>query len=126
MTNTLNPTTNEYDPTIAIDKDSLWEAVIGAGALGYSWYISAQIDWDRHLAKVSIETGEYNEPGATLVAMRTLTKTMLARVVVELIKDDQPTITAIDWSDPEADGDIDADVADVIMQTALLGKVVFG
>lgn len=124
MSYTLNPTTGEYDPVIAIDNMSLFEAVMGCGATTtYPWYYDVTPNYRDGHARIGIDTGESTPTGAMLVAHGAITGGALRRTVLRLIKDDHPSITTIDWSDPNVDGDIDAEIGDVILQTALLGRV---
>ena len=136
MTMQLNPETGEYTPVIRLGWPELFDAITGAGALEvYPWYVSHKFSLtcgDRtgygsgNRCAVVMDTGETTPAGATLLARKVLTPAHLRRTIVKMLLDDHPLVTTVDWGDPYCDTDVDADIADCIMQTAILGEVVFG
>jgi len=107
---------------INLTDRALFEGITGAGAsYTYDWYRRFSIDEEALTVAVHIENGMGGVESATL------TPAGLRRAVDAVIEANPGGGTArVDWADPECDSDIDADIADCIMQTAVLGEVVYG
>lgn len=110
---------------INLDDEALFTAIWGSGASSYSWYFSTKLNEAAMTYTVTMESDAVEDLGVTVV----LTPDVIRQTIVKIL-DEKPEYTGavqhIDWSDPECDSDVDADVADVILQTAILGKVVYG
>lgn len=108
---------------IAMSDEDLFWSVAGAGAEQYGWYYRYRDDPAALTIDVVLDNGEGGSESATLTPAS-------IRRTIESIVLDQPEFTEsvqnVDWSDEEAGSDIDADIADSIVQYAVLGRVVFG
>lgn len=129
--------TTDSTIVIRLGHPELFDAVTGAGALeNCSHYESVQFYYDplgrtgefgeENRCRVIMETGERTPAGSALLAKRVLTPANLRATITAMIEANHPAVANIDWSDPECDSDIDAEVADAIIQTAILGRVIFG
>ena len=97
--------------TKMIDKTELFEdRILGSGALGfYSWWIDA----------------EMTDDGVTLYSdegVHTVTATQARSAFVKLVMEKYPAFQGVNLTDP----DIDAELADCILQQAAFGEVLFG
>jgi hypothetical protein len=115
--------------TINLNDEDLFLAMTGACSYFYSWY--KQFDYShtfagRPIVVVTMETGEETKAGTPTFATRTINAPLMRRALERLISEGQPTICSVNWSDPECDSEVDADVADVMFQYIILGDVVFG
>jgi hypothetical protein len=109
---------------VNLSDEALFETIAGAGATyTYGWYLETEIDLDALRLKVVLDNGEDGRESATLTPGT-------IRRVINTCFDERPDYThavrSIDWSDPECDSEVDADVADTIIQYAVLGRVIFG
>ena len=107
--------------TINLDDEALFTAVCGAGASQWGWYYEFDPDFDALKVKVTLDNGNDGRESATLTpgSLRRTVSAMCANRVA-------PSVADVRWSDPECDSDIDACIADCIIQYAVLGDVVFG
>jgi hypothetical protein len=113
------------EPTeVAMNDEDLWDAIVGSGAGSYPWYTRWVIVDPTHNTEaldVLIDCEDVRESA-------TLTPGTIRRAIESLVDGDYniQIVNDIDWSDPDGDTMIDADVADCIIQYAVLGDVVFG
>lgn len=110
--------------TINLTDERLFTAVWGSGAsYSYGWYVKTHLDEDAQTWQVVLESGNGGVESATLTPAS-------IRRTIATIQAERPdftsAVTRLDWSDPDVDSDVDADVADVIVQYAVLGEVIFG
>lgn len=96
-----------------------YDAIAYAGAEVYPWYMA----WEVHEQALVLHV-EICLEGVTGAA--TLTVADLRKALQGLLDAGHPGVQRTDWSDPQIDSEIDADLADQIVQYALLGDVVFG
>lgn len=105
---------------VNLSDEDLFTAIAGAGASQYPWYVRFDIDWDALTLDVEIDLEDVQ-------ASSRLTPTGLRTTIAFLVDaNTAPAVTQTAWSDPEVDSDVDADIADCVIQFALLGDVVFG
>lgn len=108
---------------IALNDTDLFTAVFGAGAGSYPWYRRFNTNWDDLVADIIIEDPDNADnsihrrliPHDLRVAIEHIVTTGVA-----------PNTASMRWSDPEVDSDVDADIADVIIQVAMLSDVAYG
>lgn len=105
---------------INLTDEQVFDMVAGAGATSYSWYLKVAIVWDDHTMSVTLDNGNGGIEGATL------TPGTMRRAIEALDQAGHPGTSWINWNDPECDSEVDADVADQIIQQAVLGDIVFG
>lgn len=103
---------------VNLSDSDLYDTIVGSGASTYPWYSNWESDEERLTLTVSIDC-EGTKDGARL------TVGTLRRAIASREWHDHRGVP-IDWSDPEVDSEVDADIADQIVQTAVLGDVVFG
>lgn len=104
-----------------LNNDEVFEAVAYAGASTYPWYESYVIEDDDEAKRLRVVIADegVRESG-------TLMASTMRRALDELLEKRHPGVTHIDWNDDQCDVDVDADIADQIIQQAVLGDVVFG
>ena len=97
--------------TKMIDENELLEDhILGSGALGYySWWIDAE----RADGGVTL----YSDEG-----VHTVTATKVRSAFVKLVMEKYPAFQGVSLTDP----DIDAELADCVLQQAAFGEVLFG
>jgi hypothetical protein len=105
---------------VNLTDDDLFLAVWGSGASSYPWYSRWDVDEDARKLGVLIDLDGERESA-------TLTVGTLRRSIEGVIeKYPDSAVSHVDWADEECDSDVDADIADQIVQYAVLGDVVFG
>lgn len=106
--------------TVNLDDEALFTCIAGAGASTYCWYDRFVPDWDglKLHVKISLEDVE----GEATLTPDSLRQTIAALVEAGIAY----PVNGVDWSDEECDSDVDADIADCVIQYALLNDVVFG
>lgn len=118
-----------YDPTkesennmttINLSDEDVFGCVWGAMASQYPWYTEFDGDDDAMRLHVVIDCEGVKESA-------TLTPSAVRRAIEGCIeKYPNSAVAHVDWSDPECGSDVDADIADQIIQFYVLGEVVFG
>lgn len=98
-------------------------AILYAGAMQYPWYVAFEKEGDVYV--VEMETGQETSAGTPLVARRRFTGRHLNAHLEAMITAEIPCITGVDWNDPEWDSEVDAWIADNVLQHFILGEVVF-
>ena len=111
---------------IALSDNDLYTAIFGSGADIYPWYDlfdTAGYDsaWvpNHTNARIRIRMADVHEQADLAIGR-------IRRAIDDLVRDGNPTVSSVDWSDPECDSDVDANIADCIIQYAVLGEVMFG
>lgn len=114
------------DPIAHLDDQRVWDCFLGSGALSYAWWISAVTRGERVL-DLGFELVDSRGTGRSSGLVR-LTPDVLRTALRDLLgsEDTCYTVAALDWTDEEVDCDVDADVADCVLQQAAYGRVVFG
>ena len=101
--------------------------LVYSGASQYDWYHQLH-DEDGKIV-VAIENGEFDdETGEPVVVTKTFTPTALIGVVHDIVANKKDGWRAVQEaiSFDEDDADFDSDSADIVLQHAVLGGVVFG
>lgn len=103
-----------------LTDEAVFDAIAYSGASSYPWYHTYSIDEDAQRLRVAIEADRGHE-------IAVLTVGTLRRAFDALLEERYPGIRPDwDWDDEECDSNVDADIADCIIQQAVLGDVVFG
>jgi hypothetical protein len=98
--------------TKMIDKHELLEDhIFGSGALSYPWWFDVQRPVSSESVYVTSEQG-----------VHTVTASKVRSAFVKLVMDGFPALKGTDLADP----DIDAEMADCILQQACFGEVIYG
>lgn len=105
--------------TINLSDEDLFVAVFGSGAGRYEWY--SYFDYDEDALEGTVHIDCEGIVGGEQV----ITPLMLRGAVDEML-DARYRFGRIDFNDPECDSDFDANMADVILQWLVFGRVVFG
>lgn len=103
-----------------LSDERLFDAVAGAGADMFSWYRWFDADFGNQVLNVRMENGE-NE-----IIPAILAPADFRRAIRTLASNHYPGVAHLRWNDPDVDSDIDANDADVILQQAVLGEVIYG
>ena len=100
--------------------------LVYSGASQYDWY--HELDEQDGKIVVAIENGEFDDEGEPVVVTKTFTPTALIGVVHDIIANQKAGWRAVQESISfdEDDVDFDSDSADIVLQHAVLGDVVFG
>ncbi len=96
--------------------------LVYSGAESYDWY--RVLDEDGKQVTVAMETGDTDENGEEIVLLQQFTPTELKRIAEEIVKDQRAGWRAVRES--IAYDDFDSDSADIVLQHAVLGELVFG
>jgi hypothetical protein len=119
--------------TINLSDEELFDGLTGACASFYSWYKDFQFSWYSEydanttpFVTVTMETGDETKAGVPTFATKRIKASLMRKTIERLIQEGQPTVCSVNWSDPECDSEIDANIADVVFQYIVLGDVVFG
>jgi len=126
--------------TLALTNAALFEVVVGSGCEQYSWYrqfkpnVTAlrspahrDLAFDRPAVSVIMESGEFTASGRPLYAIASLTEAGVKNATLDLLAEEYPALMGVDWFDAEdVECSIDAEIADCIIQKAVLGRVIFG
>lgn len=103
------------------------EAVYGSGVLTYEWYTGCEKTVEGYVVTIDCE-GEYGRKELTTSDILDAARKLLDERKYAAVGDDGSytrlglaNLIALDYDQT----DIDADVADLILQTAVLGDVVF-
>lgn len=112
------------DFNIAMNDEDLFMSIWGSGANTYGWYLDTKLVLNNQTWYVRLDNGEGGSESATL------TPSSIRRTIDTIVHDETIQycghVRNVDWDDVEAGSDIDADIADCIVQYAILGRVVFG
>lgn len=103
---------------INLNDQELHDAIYGSGAFSYGWWLATDTD-DGLNATITMDDG--NDGRIT----KTLTLADI-RAAIPGAAAQCPIVAEVDWTDPECDSDVDANIADCILQFAMLGEVMFG
>jgi hypothetical protein len=107
--------------TIPVEIENLLDSILYAGAFStYSWYSHLAVANDGRRASVGIYTNE----GHTATVSRILDARTLAETIERIVSE-----RLLGWQDVlhgARNDDFDANSADTVLQTAVLGKVVWG
>jgi len=100
--------------------------LVYSGASQYDWY--HELDEQDGLIVVAIENGEFDDEGEPVVVRNVFFPTHLVGVVHDIIANQKAGWRAVQEaiSFDEDDADFDSDSADIVLQHAVLGDVVFG
>lgn len=119
---------NMSTTTINLDSRSLFEVLTEACADTFPWYRQFQVTDDGHnpYVTVTMDTGHSTKSGVSTYAVAAINATKMRRAIAEMLKQGQPEVCSVNWSDPECDSEVDAGIADCVFQHILLGDIVFG
>lgn len=112
--------------TIAVTSGDLFTAVAEAGAEWYEWYHSYVIDDEAGTLTVAIDTGEGDYDAPTLRRCRLKAADM--RRAIDALAAKYPDAVGGDIAAEcrSGDPDIDCEMADAVIQFAVLGDIVWG
>ena len=106
---------------ISLSDEALHTAVWGSGASSYEWYESFDFSEDSLTITLVMETDDGGSERATLSV------DALRRAIVSIHEEmSSCVVCSVEWTDPECDSEVDADIADCIMQWCVLGDIVWG
>lgn len=119
--------------TINLTDSDLMMAVLGSGALTYSWWLSITTNWDMmsdwtdaNSCHVTCEAPDEGQPNPTCRITPALLRETIALIHADGGMEYTESVRYLDWADNDVDSDVDADIADTILQVAVLGRVVYG
>jgi hypothetical protein len=110
---------------VRLDDEALYTCIAHAGASMYDWYQWYTPRDDERTLYLTIED-DTNDDGYTskLLTVHDL-RMAIARIVVDAL-DYTQVAREVEWGNSECDSDVDADIADIVLQVAVLGRVVYG
>lgn len=119
---------NMSTTVINLDNITLFEAITEACADTFPWYHQFEVMSVGHtpFVTVTMETGNQTASGVKTYARADINAARMRRAIVEMLKQGQPEVCSVNWSDPECDSEVDAGIADCVFQHILLGDIVFG
>jgi hypothetical protein len=102
----------------AFDDEEVWNLIWGSGFTQYSWYREIRVDANARTMTVDIDNGDDG------IETAKLTVGALRRAVNDLVRDEN--VYSFRFADNWLDPDFDADMADQVVQYAVLGDIIFG
>ncbi len=117
-----------YSPAperIAMDDEELFMSIWGSGANQWEWYLNTHLDEAGQTWFVRLDNGEGGSESATL------TPASIRRAIESILADESIeycwSVREVNWADADESGaHVDANIADCIVQYAILGRVIFG
>lgn len=103
--------------TANLTDEELFDLIFGSGFDQYQWYIDPVFDWGTFEASFEVE-----DPDGGRARSVYFTPAVTRRAVNEAAEKGYRALVNVDWSDP----DLDADAADVVIQHAVFGELVYG
>ena len=104
------------------DDQDVFDTLIGAGASEYDWY--RELDEDGKVATVVMETGDWPDEGKCIVRRRQFSASELVALVNAIVAEKRAGWEHIQRA--VSDDDFDCNDADIVLQHAVLGDIVFG
>lgn len=110
--------------TIEWDREEWEEAIFGSGCLSYPWWVSVERHGDTVLAGEPIWKVTWTDPDSTAPYLITESRYLTAHdmaVNAGRLAAESPTLARA-----LTDHDLDADMADLILQQTVFGEVIYG
>ena len=115
-------------PTAGLPDDLLWETVFGTDGDSWSWWVGCEfLDGDWHtVGRVRLEIRHPDNPHDSIERVVTITDVRAAIDKIALEGKHGDVCTGKFPVGPDMDSEWDACVSDLVLQTMVLGEVVYG